>query len=819
MSYEDRMRIRILFILVILMYVIQGCRFLPATPSHQFIKDKAINPDQYMRYWDFVDVSQDEIAELLVIENYKNNCQPFMVKNQNTDNFSQITLAHPLMSFKVIYNEFDDSNWLFYSFNDGRKVYLQATKYIWEKKLKRETYYFQTIDRTDSLINNPNYQWVGNITPVLIKDIDDDNEVEVVCLAADAFRSNPRGIYVYNLLSGKLKWKLDTAANISSLIYEDCDLDGKKDLIASTMAFKNNQSTINGTSDYSPVIFACNTKGEMIYIERCFDGYGQVLLESNDIDNDGNNEIIRVDHTWGTDNYKNSVSIIESNRKRFVSKKRYVLESSLSREFKLLISDLDESNEKYIFLNDKKNGLFILNKDLQLVKHAPNFSVMRVESIEDINNDNDKEILLFGGNNEFVILDNSLGIQARIKNPFPDDEDTQAAVIPNGIEKPKRIAIACHTGIIYYNYTLLPWYVLLWHWVDSLLPVFSGLMLIALILLGIKSAKQRNRESLYLGQTQTGVMIISKHQIIKINQAMLSMLCENQENKKIDLSWISNKHKSLYKEIMAFCHSKAISTTKDVYIESDTVHTISVFMHRLCYVPCRIMIMLSAQVQVYDGNADKIQWAEISRRLSHHVRRHISNILLALNILEKNSDPAEQTAKREMIKIEVDRIKRFTQAFQRFTEMGEYQLKQIDIVPWLENSINRFHVPANIEVIKDWSLASLPTLIEPIRFEEVMINILTNAIESMPDGGTLRISLSACSDKNVLIEIEDSGVGIPEKYLTDIWKPFFTTKQSGTGIGLPEVKKILNSMQGEIELISEEGIGTTVSILLKGESL
>ena len=812
------MRVRILFVLVILMSVIQGCRFIPATPSHQFIIDKAINPDRCMRYWSFADLSLDEVDELLVVENYSPNWQPLMIKNQNTDNFSQITLSHPLVTYKVIYNEYDESNWLFYSYNDGKKCYLQAMKYIWEKKLKRETHNFQAIARTDTLINNPKYQWFGSLTPMMIKDIDGDSKVELVCQAADSFTSNPRGIYVFDLVSGKLKWKLDTAACIASLIFEDFDQDGKKDLIASTVVFKNNQNTINGTTDHSPVIFACHTDGKMIYLEKCFDGYGQVLLESNDIDNDGNNEIIRVDQTWGTDNYKNSVSIIESNGKRFVSKKRYELETSLSREFKLVIFNLDESNEKFIFLSDKKNGLIILNKDLQLVKHDLNLSVRRVESIEDIDNDNKKEILLFGGNNEFIILDSSLRVEARIKNPLPNDEDTQAAIIQNGAEKPRRIAIACHTGIIYYNYTLLPWYVLLWQWIESLLPVLSGLMLIALILLGIKSLKQRSIEAIYLSQTQTGVMIMSKHCIIKINQAMLSMLSEPHGDKKIDLTWITNNHKSLYKEIMAFCHSKAISTTKDVYTGSDTDHTTQVFMNRLCYIPCRIMIMLSAQVQVYDCNTEKVQWAEISRRLSHHVRRHISNILLALNILEKNSDPAEQAAKREMIKIEVDRIKRFTQAFQRFTEMGEYQLKQIDIVPWLENSINRFHVPTNIEVIKDWSLASLPTLIEPIRFEEVMINILTNAIESMSEGGTLRVSLSACNDKNVLIEIEDSGVGIPEKYLADIWKPFFTTKQSGTGIGLPEVKKILNSMQGEIELISEEGIGTTVSILLKGES-
>ena len=812
------MRVRILLVLVVLLIVMQGCRFYPASPSHRFVMDKSINSDRYMRYWDFIDLSQDEVAELLVVEDYKHNCQPFLIKNQNTDNFSQITLAHPLWSYKVIYNEYDDSNWLFYSFNDGRKVYLQATKYIWEKKLKRETYNFQAVDRTDSLANNPNYQWVGNITPVLIKDIDGDNDIELVCLAADAFRSNPRGIYVFDLATGRLKWKIDTAANISSLIYEDFDLDGKKDLIASTVALKNNQNVINGTTDHSPGIFACNTKGEVIYVEKCFDGYGQVLLESIDIDNDGTNDIIRIDHTWGTDNHKNSVNVIKPNGSQFVTEKRYEFETSISRESRPLITNLDESNEKYIFVSNKQNGLIILNKDLQMVKHDLNMSVRRVESIEDINNDNKKEILMLGGNNEFIILNSSFKVEARIKNPFPNDEDTQAEIILNGKEKPKRIAIACHTGIIYYNYVLLPWYLLLWQWIVSVLTVIFGLMLTALILMGIKIAKHRNREAIFLSQTQTGVMIISKHRVIKINPAMLSMLKDSQVDERIGLDRISNNHQGLYKEIMAFCHSGAVSTTKHISSAHDSEHAFQVFMHRLCYFPCRIMVMLYAPVQVYDCNAEKVQWAEISRRLSHHVRRHISNILLALSILDNNPDPAEQAAKREMIRIEVDRIKRFTQAFQRFSEMGEYQLKEIDIVPWLENSISRFHVPANIEVIKDWSLASLPALIEPIRFEEVMINILTNAIESMPEGGTLRVSLTACTDNKVLIEIEDSGIGIPEKYLSDIWQPFFTTKQSGTGIGLPEVKKILCSMHGEIELISEEGIGTTVSILLIGES-
>ncbi len=84
------MRVLILLFLVILIVVVQGCRFYPVSPSYQFVTDKSINPDRYMRYWDFVDISQDEVAELLVVEDYKHNCQPFMLKNQNTDNLQVV---------------------------------------------------------------------------------------------------------------------------------------------------------------------------------------------------------------------------------------------------------------------------------------------------------------------------------------------------------------------------------------------------------------------------------------------------------------------------------------------------------------------------------------------------------------------------------------------------------------------------------------------------------------------------------------------------------------------------------------------------------
>jgi signal transduction histidine kinase len=94
----------------------------------------------------------------------------------------------------------------------------------------------------------------------------------------------------------------------------------------------------------------------------------------------------------------------------------------------------------------------------------------------------------------------------------------------------------------------------------------------------------------------------------------------------------------------------------------------------------------------------------------------------------------------------------------------------------------------------------------------------------MPQGGTLHLSVrefprhkSPRGNLSVLVEIEDTGKGIPAKYMEDIWQPFFTTNQSGTGIGIPETRKIIDSMGGTMDIQSEEKVGTTVSFWLKGE--
>ncbi|MGC9362184.1 MAG: ATP-binding protein, partial [Candidatus Syntrophosphaera sp.] len=215
-------------------------------------------------------------------------------------------------------------------------------------------------------------------------------------------------------------------------------------------------------------------------------------------------------------------------------------------------------------------------------------------------------------------------------------------------------------------------------------------------------------------------------------------------------------------------------------------------------------------------------------RLSHNVRRHITNVLLALKPLEENGQGSNGPEYREyaqIIRKEIEKIRVFTHAFQRFSELKEYDLKMQDVIPSVDHCVNHARIPSNVKLIRNWPDRSIEALSEPLRFEEALSNILNNALEAMPDGGTLQVSVKSFPGHtspggrlSVLIEVEDSGRGIPKDQMDEVWQLYYTTKESGTGIGLPEARKIIESMGGNIDIQSEPGMGTVVSLWLKGES-
>jgi signal transduction histidine kinase len=125
---------------------------------------------------------------------------------------------------------------------------------------------------------------------------------------------------------------------------------------------------------------------------------------------------------------------------------------------------------------------------------------------------------------------------------------------------------------------------------------------------------------------------------------------------------------------------------------------------------------------------------------------------------------------------------------------------------------------ANVKVVTSFDEEIPEVMASTNQMRQVLLNIFKNAKEAMPSGGTLSVR-TAKEDQKVLIQIQDTGIGIPEEIRDKIFEAFFTTKQKvkGVGLGLSVCYGIVKDHGGEIKVDSEEGKGTTFTISLPVE--
>jgi signal transduction histidine kinase len=127
--------------------------------------------------------------------------------------------------------------------------------------------------------------------------------------------------------------------------------------------------------------------------------------------------------------------------------------------------------------------------------------------------------------------------------------------------------------------------------------------------------------------------------------------------------------------------------------------------------------------------------------------------------------------------------------------------------------LDRITVPKNVEVETKLD-SSLPVIeVDPFLMERVLTNIIGNAVQAMPEGGTLGL-VTQKNAQNVTLEVGDTGVGIPPEDISKLFEPLFSTKPRGVGLGLAIVKSIIDAHGGTISVKSDVGLGTTFCIAL-----
>lgn len=127
---------------------------------------------------------------------------------------------------------------------------------------------------------------------------------------------------------------------------------------------------------------------------------------------------------------------------------------------------------------------------------------------------------------------------------------------------------------------------------------------------------------------------------------------------------------------------------------------------------------------------------------------------------------------------------------------------------------------AHIRHEMDLEGGATPILVDATNFELALLNLMTNAVDAMPNGGVLRVRVAATAGNRVRIEVSDTGHGIPTDLMTRIFEPWVSTKKPGrgTGLGLPIARDVVSAHGGTITVSSTEGAGTTFTIELPSDA-
>lgn len=216
-------------------------------------------------------------------------------------------------------------------------------------------------------------------------------------------------------------------------------------------------------------------------------------------------------------------------------------------------------------------------------------------------------------------------------------------------------------------------------------------------------------------------------------------------------------------------------------------------------------------------------WREMAKQVAHEIKNPLTPMKLSIQHLQRVFDPNDPKASERIERVtsslieQIDALTHIANEFSNFAKLPQPVIAEIDLIGLIKAVVALFDSDANIHVELELNTSEERILIpgDKEMLLRVLNNLVSNGIQAVALNNPAKIVIAVETNEELaFVRVKDNGTGIPEDQVQTIFEPYFTTKSTGTGLGLAMVKQIVETHHGSIEIEQTSGEGTTVLVIL-----
>jgi signal transduction histidine kinase len=204
--------------------------------------------------------------------------------------------------------------------------------------------------------------------------------------------------------------------------------------------------------------------------------------------------------------------------------------------------------------------------------------------------------------------------------------------------------------------------------------------------------------------------------------------------------------------------------------------------------------------------------------VGHEIRNPLQAIISEIYLMKSDSENVQDNRVKEavhqsitFIEEQIDYINKIVSDLQDYAKPVKPDWREINVNESIEGAIAKAANPSNVQVTVQVESSLRKIILDPFLLKRVLVNLVTNSVQAMPNGGKLTFKAFTEANKAKII-VEDNGVGIPKRVKPKIFQPLMTTKSKGQGFGLAVAKRLVEVQDGSISFESEENVGTKFTL-------